>query len=118
MRLRPLLGLCVLLAAPAMAATDPSQAALAPAVKVDYDKHLGGLFDWFHRNPELSYMEARTAARMAKELRAIPGIEVTEKVGGTGVVGVMRNGAGPTVLVRAARSGSSGKKGKSVGLSG
>ena len=105
MRLRPLLGLCVLLAAPAMAATDPSQAALAPAVKVDYDKHLGGLFDWFHRNPELSYMEARTAARMAKELRAIPGIEVTEKVGGTGVVGVMRNGAGPTVLVRADMDG-------------
>ena len=40
------------------------------------------LFDWFHRNPELSFKEAATAARMAKELRAIPGIEVTEKVGG------------------------------------
>ena len=105
MRLRPLLGLCVLLVGPAMAATDPSQAALAPAVKADYDKHLGGLFDWFHRNPELSYMETRTAARMAKELRAIPGIEVTEKVGGTGVVGVMKNGAGPTVLVRADMDG-------------
>ena len=105
MRLRPLLGLCVLLVGPAIAATDPSQAALAPAVKADYDKHLGGLFDWFHRNPELSYMETRTAARMAKELRAIPGIEVTEKVGGTGVVGVMKNGAGPTVLVRADMDG-------------
>ena len=105
MRLRPLIGLCVLLVGPAIAATDPSQAALAPAVKADYDKHLGGLFDWFHRNPELSYMETRTAARMAKELRAIPGIEVTEKVGGTGVVGVMKNGAGPTVLVRADMDG-------------
>ena len=105
MRLRPLLGLCVLLASPAMAATDPSQAALAPAVKADYDQRLGTLFDWFHRNPELSYMETKTAARMAKELRAIPGIDVTEKVGGTGVVGVMKNGAGPTVLVRADMDG-------------
>ena len=42
---------------------------------------------------------------MAKELRAIPGIVVTEKVGGTGVVGVMSNGAGPTVLVRADMDG-------------
>jgi hippurate hydrolase len=100
MRLRPLLGLCVFLAAPVIAAPG-----LAPAVKADYDQRLGALVDWFHRNPELSYMETRTAARMAKELRAIPGIEVTEKVGGTGVVGVMRNGAGPTVLVRADMDG-------------
>ena len=63
------------------------------------------MFDWFHRNPELSFKETATAARMAKELRAIPGIEVTEKVGGTGVVGVMRNGAGPTVLLRADMDG-------------
>lgn len=50
-------------------------------------------------------METKTTARMAKELRAIPGIEVTEKVGGTGVVGVMKNGAGPTVLLRADMDG-------------
>ena len=37
---------------------------------------------------------------MAKELKAL-GFEVTEKVGGTGVVGVLKNGEGPTVLVRA-----------------
>ena len=100
MRLRPLLGLCVLIASPAIAASG-----LAPAVKADYDQRLGTLVDWFHRNPELSYMETRTAARMAKELRAIPGIQVTEKVGGTGVVGVMKNGSGPTVLVRADMDG-------------
>ena len=100
MRLRPLLGLCLLAASPAMAASG-----LAPAVKADYDARLGALVDWFHRNPELSYMETRTAARMAKELRAIPGIQVTEQVGGTGVVGVMKNGAGPTVLVRADMDG-------------
>lgn len=100
MRLRSLLCLFSLAACPALAAPP-----LASAVKADYDQRLGALFDWFHRNPELSYMETRTAARMAKELRAIPGIEVTEKVGGTGVVGVMKNGAGPTVLVRADMDG-------------
>ena len=100
MRLHPLLGLCVFIASPVIAASG-----LAPAVKADYDQRLGTLVDWFHRNPELSYMETKTAARMAKELRAIPGIEVTEKVGGTGVVGVMKNGSGPTVLVRADMDG-------------
>lgn len=100
MRLRPLLCLFAISVSQAMATPG-----LAPAVKADYDQRLGALVDWFHRNPELSYMETKTAARMAKELRAIPGIEVTEKVGGTGVVGVMQNGAGPTVLVRADMDG-------------
>lgn len=100
MRSSLLLCLAALAASPAMAAPD-----FAPAVKADYDQRLGALFDWFHRHPELSYRETATAARMAKELRAIPGIEVTEKVGGTGVVGVMKNGAGPTVLVRADMDG-------------
>lgn len=49
-------------------------------------------------------MEVNTAALIARELRAL-GIEVTEKVGQTGVVGVLRNGAGPTVLVRADMDG-------------
>ena len=100
MRSTALLCLAALVASPALAAPG-----FAPAVKADYDQHLGALFDWFHRNPELSYKEAATAARMAKELRAIPGIEVTESVGGTGVVGVMKNGDGPTVLVRADMDG-------------
>ena len=78
---------------------------LSSAVKADYDRQLGDLFEWFHRNPELSFMESKTAARMAKELRAVSGMVVTERVGGTGVVGVMRNGAGPTVLVRADMDG-------------
>jgi len=74
-------------------------------VSADYQRELGSLFDWFHRNPELSFKEVNTAARMARELRAIPGIDVTEKVGGTGVVGVMKNGPGPVVLVRADMDG-------------
>src|SRR3712207_5985390 len=89
----------VLAASPALAAPD-----FAPAVKADYDKQLRALFLDFHKNPELSYVETRTAKIMAKELRAA-GATVTEGVGGTGVVGVMKNGAGPTVLVRADMDG-------------
>ncbi len=58
------------------------------------------LYKHIHAHPELSYQEVETAARLAKELRDA-GFDVTEKVGGTGVVGVLKNGAGPTVLVRA-----------------
>ena len=60
---------------------------------------LDALYLDLHRNPELSSHETRTAAEMAARLRAA-GFEVTERVGGTGVVGVLRNGPGPTVLVR------------------
>ena len=52
-----------------------------------------------HAHPELSFMEVKTAAFLAGELRAL-GFEVTEKVGNTGIVAVMKNGPGPTVLVR------------------
>jgi amidohydrolase len=57
------------------------------------------LYRHFHAHPELSFMEKETAARLAKELRAV-GVEVTEGVGQTGVVGVLKNGAGRTVLLR------------------
>ncbi len=76
----------------------------AAAIRADYKTDLAALFDWFHRNPELSFKEVNTAARMAAELRKT-GATVTEKVGGTGVVAVMRNGAGPTVLLRADMDG-------------
>ena len=74
-------------------------------IKADYDKSLSTLWDHFHRNPELSFREYKTAARMAQELRAVPGMVVTEKVGQTGVVGVLKNGDGPVVLVRADMDG-------------
>ncbi|MBC9033445.1 amidohydrolase [Sphingomonas sp. JC676] len=54
----------------------------------------------FHSNPELSLHEVRSAGILAAEARKA-GFEVTEKVGGTGVVAVMKNGAGPVVLIRA-----------------
>ena len=89
-----------LLTAPVTARPDYSA-----SVKADYDKSLAALWDHFHRNPELSFREYKTAARMAQELRAVPGMVVTEKVGETGVVGVLKNGDGPVVLVRADMDG-------------
>src|SRR4051794_27033136 len=53
-----------------------------------------------HRNPELSYGERRTAERVAERLRQAA-FQVHVGIGGTGVVGVLRNGDGPTVLLRA-----------------
>ena len=52
-----------------------------------------------HQSPELSGREEKTAARMAASLRKL-GFEVTEGVGGKGVVGIFRNGSGPVVMVR------------------
>src|SRR2546430_794623 len=63
---------------------------------------LDALYVDLHKNPELSMKEQRTSARMAEELRKL-GYEVTAGVGGTGVVGVLRNGKGPTVLLRTER---------------
>ena len=77
---------------------------LSEAVKVDYDNHLGALFEHFHRYPELSSMENKTATRLAEELRAA-GFDVTEGVGGTGLVAMMRNGPGPLVMMRADMDG-------------
>ena len=57
-----------------------------------------------HQHPELSFQEVRSARIMADAARAA-GFEVTEKVGKTGVVAVMRNGPGPVVLVRADMDG-------------
>ncbi len=52
-----------------------------------------------HQNPELSSHEVQTAAKLAGRLRGL-GYEVTEHVGGTGIVAMLKNGAGPTVMLR------------------
>jgi hippurate hydrolase len=52
-----------------------------------------------HEHPELSSHEVQTAAKLAARLRAL-GYEVSEHVGGTGIVAVLKNGAGPTVMLR------------------
>ncbi len=79
-------------------------AQIASAIEADYDAYLEELFIHFHENPELSFLETNTAARMADELRQA-GLEVTENVGGTGVVGMVRNGDGPLILLRADMDG-------------
>jgi hippurate hydrolase len=82
-------------------AVDP---ALRSDIAADYRERLGTLFEHFHRNPELSGLEAETSKRLAAEIRAL-GYEVTEAVGGHGLVAVLRNGAGPTVMLRADMDG-------------
>jgi hippurate hydrolase len=57
------------------------------------------LYKSIHTHPELSLAEKNTSARLARQLREL-GFEVSENVGGYGVVGVLHNGKGPTVLVR------------------
>jgi hippurate hydrolase len=65
---------------------------------------LMAIYKDLHANPELSFMEVRSAGILAAEARKL-GFEVTEKVGGTGIVAVMKNGPGPVVLVRADMDG-------------
>ena len=68
-------------------------------VEAEYPS-LFGIYKNLHAQPELFFMEVKTAALVAGELRAL-GFTVTEHVGKTGLVGVLKNGPGPTVLVRA-----------------
>lgn len=79
-------------------ASAQTQQQVAPLVNGMYGA-LEALYKDLHAHPELAFQEVRTAAKMAEEMRKL-GFEVTEKVGGTGVVALLRNGAGPTVLVR------------------
>ena len=89
----------LLAAMPAAAQTN-----LRDAIAADYDANLKALFEHFHANPELSFREFETSKRLASEIRGL-GFDVTEGVGQTGVVAVMENGEGPTVLVRADMDG-------------
>jgi len=57
------------------------------------------LYRHLHSNPELSYRETKTAERIGKELEAA-GFDVTTNFGGYGLVGIMRNGQGPTLMIR------------------
>jgi hippurate hydrolase len=94
----------------ALAATGPAFAAapaLRDAVQAKLDAEyssLEAIYKNLHAHPELSFMEFQTAALVAAELRAL-GFAVTEKVGITGVVGVLKNGSGPTLLIRADMDG-------------
>lgn len=68
---------------------------------IDADRaRLEGIYKDIHQHPELAFMEVRTSEIVAKELKSL-GFEVITGIAKTGVVGVLRNGAGPTVMYRA-----------------
>lgn len=101
------LALLLAVMLPGYAISQSAQAedeALKSDINAYYESHLSELFLWFHQNPELGFLEQETAARLTAELRAL-GIEVTEGVGGTGLVGIIENGSGPLVLLRADMDG-------------
>jgi hippurate hydrolase len=86
--------LCVVLAAQEAPFTTPTAAqieAIYPAIEA--------LYIDLHKNPELGFQETQTAAKLAAHVKAL-GFDVTTGVGGTGVVAVMKNGPGPTVMLR------------------
>ena len=79
----------------AQSSAGPDQARQVAAIYPDAQ----AFYIELHRNPELSGHEVETAAKLASRLRAL-GYDVTEHVGGTGVVAVLKNGTGPTVMLR------------------
>ncbi|MGN6413339.1 amidohydrolase [Flexivirga sp.] len=81
-----------------MTSTDSARTVLAGLDGMRHD--LEDFYRDLHEHPELSHQEARTASKVADRLRAA-GYDVTTGVGGTGVVGVLHNGDGPRVLLRA-----------------
>jgi hippurate hydrolase len=88
------------LAAAAMTLATPAAAASLPdSIQADMPM-LMNLYRDLHAHPELSMMEVRTPALLAGKMREL-GFDVTEHVGKTGVVAVMKNGPGPVVLIRA-----------------
>jgi amidohydrolase len=85
----------------------PAAAQDASPIRAQIARDMPSLMELYremHANPELSGQEVQSAARMAREARAL-GFDVTERVGGTGIVAVMRNGPGPTLMIRADMDG-------------
>jgi hippurate hydrolase len=80
--------------------TAPSLAEEAPVADVADLDDLAALYRDLHAHPELAFAERRTASIAAERLHGL-GYQVTAAVGGTGVVGMLENGDGPTVLLRA-----------------
>lgn len=96
--LLPLLFACLTApGGPVLAAAPPPPASLA-GLDALYPE-LDALYRDLHQTPELSLQEEQTAAKLVDRLRKL-GFEVTPKVGGHGVVALLRNGKGPTVMLR------------------
>ena len=86
-------------AAALIGSTPANAAALSDAIKGDLPL-LMDVYRDMHTHPELSMQELRTPAKMAPEMRKL-GFQVTEHVGKTGLVAVLRNGPGPVLMLRA-----------------
>src|SRR5687767_8547577 len=84
----------------ALAQTTPAPRGVPTASEIDaLYPDVEALYIDLHRNPELAFQETQTAAKLAARMKAL-GFDVTTGVGKTGVVAVMRNGAGPTAMMR------------------
>jgi len=94
----------LLMSAAALALAAPAAAQTLGGEVEKQMPSLMAIYKDLHANPELSFMEVRSAGILAAEARKL-GFKVTEKVGGTGIVAVMENGPGPVVLVRADMDG-------------
>src|SRR6478752_3190960 len=93
-------ALCSALALPAHAELDVAKLkqTIETSFESDYPK-LDALYKDIHAHPEIAFQEEKTAAKLAAEMRAL-GLDVTEKVGKTGLVAIYKNGDGPTIMVR------------------
>ncbi len=79
-------------------AAAPTQKAVRDSVDKEFPNLLK-LYQHLHANPEISFQEEKTGLRLGAEMKKL-GFEVTQNIGGFGVVCVLKNGKGPTVLVR------------------
>jgi amidohydrolase len=85
-----------------LAALTASGFAQSPSVSQEVDvvyPEAHALYLDLHQNPELSSHETQTAAKLASSLRSL-GFDVTEHIGGTGIVAILKNGPGPTIMLR------------------
>ncbi|KAI4186952.1 MAG: hypothetical protein L6R41_003147 [Letrouitia leprolyta] len=78
-----------------------SLTSLVSSLSIDLEKY-EALYKHFHSHPELSYQEEQTAAKVAAHLKFLDaGYEIHTLIGGHGLAGILRNGVGKTVLLRA-----------------
>lgn len=96
--IRSLTSLLVAGAAASAAHAAPLPANIAAQINAEYPS-VESLYQDLHRHPELGFNEHRTSAELAKRAKEL-GYEVTTGIGGTGLVAILRNGPGPTVMLR------------------
>ena len=84
--------------APSYCEDSPVSKEIGAWIEQQYDS-LFQLYRHLHSNPELSYREVKTAERIGRELEG-SGFQVTPNFGGYGLVGVLKNGEGPTLMIR------------------